>query len=65
MGKVLNVYWHCAEPGDNYLGRVLVGLDALLVDFNILPPHFNVEVLMENLSICWVMEMMYDPILNK
>ena len=64
MGKVLDVYWHCAEPGDNYLGRVLVGLDALSSDFNVLPPHFCVEAPMENPSICRAMELMYGPILD-
>ena len=64
MGKVLDVYWHCTEPGDNYLGRVLVGLNALSADFNILPPHFNVESPMENALIFCAMTMMYVPILD-
>ena len=41
LGKVLDVYWHCAEPGDNFLGRVLAGLNALKSTFYILPPHFK------------------------
>ena len=27
MGKILDVYWHFSEPGDHYLGRILVGMD--------------------------------------
>ena len=46
------------------MDRVLVGLDALLAEFNILPPHLNVESPMENSSIRQAMEMMYGPILN-
>ena len=63
MGKVLNVYWHCAEPGDNYLGRVLAGLNALSPSFNILPPHFDVEDPMGNAHIHEAMQVMYGPIL--
>ena len=62
MGKVLDVYWHFEDPGDNYLGHVLAGLDALLADFNVLPPHFNLDVPLENSSICHAMDLMYGPI---
>ena len=63
MEKVLDVYWHCAEPGDNFLGRVLCGLNALSQDFNILPAHFIVESPMEDEVISMAMEIMYGPIL--
>ena len=43
MEKVLDVYWHCSEIGDHYLGRVLAGLNALSPDFIIIPPHFKCE----------------------
>lgn len=40
MGKVLDVYWHFSEPGDLFLGRILVGLDPLTALFSILAPHW-------------------------
>ena len=39
--NVLDIYWHCAEPGDNFVGRILCGLNPLLQDFNILPAHLT------------------------
>ena len=48
MGKVLDVYWHCAEPGDCYLGRILAGLDAMKPKFSVLPPHFSLVDPMED-----------------
>jgi hypothetical protein len=41
MGKVLDVHWHFGEPGDHFLGRVIVGLPENSPDFAILPPHFT------------------------
>ena len=64
MGKVLDVYWHFAEPGDNYLGRIMAGLDSLLPTFRVLPPHFNLEDPMGNEDIAEAMDLMYGPILN-
>ena len=64
MGKVLDVYWHCAEPGDNYLGRVICGLDPLSPDFGALPPHFSLENPLENKQISEAMTLMYGPILR-
>jgi len=64
MGKVLDLYWHFAETGDYYLGRVVAGLDALLSTFKILPPHFVIEDPMENIFVCEAMEIMYGPILT-
>ena len=63
MGKVLDVYWHCAEPGDSYLGRVLAGLNPLSPDFNALPPHFDIESPFEDEDIAEALELMYGPIL--
>ena len=65
MGKVLDVYWHCAEPGDQYLGRVMAGLNSLKSSFKILPPHFNVENPLQNPHIWEAMNLMYGPILSK
>ena len=42
LGKVLDIYWRWAEAGDQYLGRVIVGLDPNSPDFCIMPPHFTV-----------------------
>ena len=37
LGSVLEVYWHFSEPGDQYLGRVLTGLDPNSANFGVLP----------------------------
>ena len=44
LGVVLEIYWRYAECGDQYLGRILAGLDANSVTFDVLPPHFTVEL---------------------
>ena len=41
MGSVLEVYWHFSEPSDQYLGRILSGLDHVDATFEILPPHYT------------------------
>jgi hypothetical protein len=40
QGSVFDVYFLFAEPGDQYLGRCLVGLDPNSPNFSVLPPHF-------------------------
>jgi hypothetical protein len=35
LGKILDIYWHFAKPGDHYLGRCLAGLDPNSEDFAI------------------------------
>ena len=65
MGRVLDVYWHCAEPGDQYLGRVIAGLNALKASFKILPPHFKDENALENPLVHEAMNLMYGPILSR
>ena len=65
MGKVLDVYWHCAEPGDNYLGRVMACLNPLLPSFKILPPHFKMVNPCDNKNISEAMTLMYGPILDR
>ena len=65
MGKVLDVYWHCAEPRDQYLGRVMAGLNSLKSSFKILPPHFKVKNPLQNPHIWEAMNLMYGPILSK
>jgi hypothetical protein len=51
LGRVLDIYWHFAEPGYHYLGRCLAGLDPNSEDFAVLPPHFTVGNPMENARI--------------
>jgi hypothetical protein len=43
LGRILDFYWHFAEPGDHYLGCCLADLDPNSEDFAILPPHFTVS----------------------
>ena len=64
LGKVLDVYWHCAEPGDHYLGRVVSGLDPLSKDFGVLPAHFKLENPLENPFVAEAMDLMFGPILR-
>ena len=65
MGKVLDVYWHFAEPGDNYLGRCIVGIDPSDPKFASLPPHWTVSSPLENEHIAKAMKLLYAPILEK
>ena len=44
------------------MGHVLVGIDEFLADFNVLPPYFNLNALLENKSIRRAMDIMYGPI---
>ena len=64
MGSVLEVYWHFSEPGDQYLGRILCGLDPTSATFGTLPPHFTVLDPTEHEDIKAAAEMMYGPILT-
>ena len=63
MGSVLEVYWHFSEPGDQYLGRILVGLDPTDANFGTLPPHFTVVDPQNHPDIKRAAEMMFGPIL--
>ena len=40
MGAVFDIYWNYGDAGDQYLGRVLSGLDPSKESFSVLPPHF-------------------------
>jgi hypothetical protein len=42
QGHVFDVYLQFADPGDQYLGRILAGLDPNTSEFASLPPHFVV-----------------------
>lgn len=40
IGSVLDVYWHFGSVGDQYLGRILAGMNPNHVSFATLPPHW-------------------------
>ena len=65
MVKVLDVYWYCANPGGQYLGHVIAGLNALKASFKIFPPHFKDKNALENPLVQKVMNVMYGPILSQ
>jgi hypothetical protein len=54
---VFNIYLLFAEPGDNYLGRLLAELDLHSGDLVVLPPHFDLSPgrpdIQEALEICF------------
>ena len=57
MGKVLDVYWTFAHAGDQYLGRILAGLDPNSGSFAIIPPHFKDgmgnEIVKKGMNLCF------------
>jgi hypothetical protein len=65
MGKVLDIYWHFGEPGDHFLGRVLVGLPKSSPDFAVLPLNFSMTEPMLNNDVIEAMNLMYATILQK
>jgi hypothetical protein len=65
MGKILDLYWHFAEPGDTYLGRILAGLDPNEERFGSLPPHWTVDNPMGNAKIREAMNLMFATVLQK
>ena len=65
IGKVLDCYWHFNAVGDQYLGRVLAGLDPNSNTFDILPPHWNIQEPMSNQFISNGMKMTYGCILEE
>ena len=66
MGAVLDVYWHFAEPGDHFLGRILACLDPNKTEFATFPPHFILEGnLMDDEDAKEAMHMIYGPMLEK
>jgi len=65
MGAVLDCYWHFGSIGDQYLGRILAGLDPNKSSFSILPPHWDLEDPLQNPSVKEAMDVMYGPVLDK
>ena len=61
MGKVINVYCHCAKPGDEYLGRVMLGLNSLKPSLKVLS-LFKIENPLQNPSVWETMNLMYGQI---
>jgi hypothetical protein len=58
QGSIFDIYLLFAKPYDNYLGRLLVGLDPNSGDFAVLlPPHFDLSPghpnIQEALEICF------------
>ena len=57
MGKVFDVYWTFAHAGDQYLGRILAGLDPNTPQFAAIPPHFiegiENEYINEAMNLCF------------
>ena len=43
MGAVFDAYFKFLPTGDQYLGRILAGMDPNLASFKTLPPHWNIE----------------------
>ena len=48
MGTVFDAYFKFLPTGDQYLGRILAGMDPNLASFKTLPPHWNIENPMSN-----------------
>lgn len=65
LGRILDLYWHFAEPGDAYLGRILAGLDPNSEEFGALPPHWKVDDPMSNERIKEGMNLMFATILQR
>lgn len=65
LGRVLDLYWHFAEPGDHFLGRVLAGLNPSSDEFATLPPHWVLDDPMSNERVSEAMNLMFATILQK
>ena len=63
IGSVLDLYWHFGSVGDQYLGRILAGLDPTNENFGILPPHWTLVDPMSNAHVKEAMELMFGSIL--
>ena len=64
LGKVLDIYWHFAEPGDTYLGRLIAGFNPNKAQFGSAPPHWKVVDPMAHESIHAAMYLCFGPILE-
>ena len=59
IGSVLDVYWHFASVGDQYLGRILAGFDPTSSRFDTLPPHWKIDNPLTNGNIRVGMDMTF------
>ena len=62
IGSVLDLYWHFGSVGDQYLGRVLTGINPDSPFFDLLPPHWNITNPMSNKFVMEGMEMTFGKI---
>ena len=62
MGKIFDIYWLFAQAGDQYLGRILAGLDPNTPEFATLPPHFKEGI--ENENIVYGMKRCFPSIIT-
>ena len=62
MGKVVDEYFNFGECSNNYLGRILAGLDPNSTNFGDLPPCFRKD--MNNDVIKQGMTYMYNDLLK-
>ena len=65
IGSVLDCYWHFGSVGDQYLGRVLAGLDPNSQSFDCLPPHWKTGRPMSDETIKQGMEMTFGTTLEE
>jgi hypothetical protein len=62
LGKVQDIYFNFAQPGDHYIGRMLAGLDSTSSTFGVLPPHFTCGI--ENNDVKEALYSCFGGILN-
>ena len=57
QGKVQDIYFNFAQPGDHYVGRMLAGLNPTSPSFKVLPPHFTCgldnKYVKEGIELCY------------
>ena len=62
QGKVQDIYFNFAQPGDHYIGRMLAGLDPTSTTFQVLPPHFTCGL--ENEYVREAVQMCYGRVIS-
>ena len=65
IGAILDVYWHFGSVGDQYLGRILAGLDPNSITFDTLLPHWTLANPMIDNHVRRGMEMTFSSILDE
>ena len=64
VGTVLDCYWHFCPIGDEYLGRIAVGLHPNSLQFDILPPHWTVGNPQSNEDIVAAMNITFGTVVS-